>query len=120
MVGGGAIERALRPLRGASDLSRAGLTCTLVGASSVLTETGFGLAVGLRLLLLVGCLALEGEDVEGPDADDLPTPQRDYGQCMRELHGKDAQFWYAIRVFLKKEANDLDVLQVSLEAVSLV
>ena len=37
-------------------------------------EAGFGLAVGFRLLLLVGCLALEGEDVEGLDADDLSAP----------------------------------------------
>jgi len=82
-----------------------------------LTGTGPG---GFRLLLLIGCLAFGGGGGEGFDTDDLSAPQRDHGQYMRsELHSKDTQFWYTIRVFLEKEANDLDVLQVSFEGVSL-
>ena len=31
----------------------------------------------------------------------------------------DIQLWYPIWVFLEKEANDLDILQVCFEAISL-
>jgi len=44
--------------------------------SSVLMETGPDLAVDFRLLLLDGCLALEGEEEERFDADGFLILQR--------------------------------------------
>lgn len=35
------------------------------------------------------------------------------------FHDKDVQFWHTIRIFLEKEADDFDILEVSLKAFSL-
>lgn len=83
-------------------------------------ETGPDLAVDFRLLLLGGCLDLEEEEEERFDADGFSVLQRDRDQWMRrEINGKDVQCWYTIRVFLEKEINYFDILQVSLETFSL-
>jgi len=83
-------------------------------------ETGPDLAVDLRLLLLGGCLDLEEEEEESFDADGFSVLQRDRDQWMRrEINGKGVHFWYTIRVFLEKETNYFDILQVSLETFSL-
>ena len=109
VTGGGAMERTSRPLCGASSSSRVGSVCTTGMVSSALTE--IGLATDFRFLLLAGWLALEGEETEGFDTDGLPALQKDRCQRTRgEPCDIDIQFWYTIRVFFEKEANDLNVL----------
>lgn len=74
------------------------------------------MAVDFRLLLLVGCPALEGEGEERFDVDGFSVLRRDRSQRVRgKFHDGDVQLRYTIRIFLEKETNDFDVLQVSLE-----
>lgn len=40
-------------------------------------------------------------------------------QMRGEFHFKDAQFWDTIGVFLEKEANDFDILQIRFQVFSL-
>jgi len=83
-------------------------------------ETGLDLTVDFRLLLLDGCLVLEGEEEERFDADGFLILQRDRDQWMRGgLDDKDVQIRYAVRVLLEKKTDNFNILQVSLETLSL-
>lgn len=56
----------------------------------------------------------------GFDTDDFSALQMNHCQQMRgEFHFKDAQFWDTIGVFLEKEANDFDILQIRFQVFSL-
>lgn len=69
------MERVLRPLRGLLGSSKAG--CMLGTASSALKGSGSDLVIDFRLLLLVGCLALVGEEVDRLDTDGSLVLQRE-------------------------------------------
>jgi hypothetical protein len=104
-----------------SGSSRLASTCTLEIVSSALMGNGPDLADDFRLLLLAGCLALEEEGMGDFNIDGLLALQMDLCQRIRgDYHSKDTQFWDTIWVFLEKEANDLNILQVRFQVFSLV